>query len=226
MEGMKIGIIGDIHGCYHTLLSLYSQMRYLCDELYSVGDLIDRGNYSRKVIDFVIRKKIKPVMGNHEYMLLDAVQYPFSETIPGGESNFELWIANGGSHTMLNYVDSFESESLVNFQNALNESGHFRFLNSLPLTYEFENIIITHAGITKGGSEESLLWNRNIPDLLEKVQVFGHTPNKELIHYEDYYVNVDTGCVYDYSLTGVIMNADTGKLLNAFSVPADVRDTY
>ena len=67
-----IAIIGDIHGCYFTLKELYEKIIEHTNEIYSVGDLIDRGNFSRQVIQFCINNDIKPVLGNHDDMLLRA----------------------------------------------------------------------------------------------------------------------------------------------------------
>ena len=65
-----VGVIGDIHGCYLTLSSLYNELLKYTDEVYSVGDLIDRGKKSREVVDFIIENNIKCIRGNHEDVLL------------------------------------------------------------------------------------------------------------------------------------------------------------
>ena len=45
-------IIGDIHGCYNTLMELVDTLPKDA-ELIFVGDLIDRGKDSLKIIDFI-----------------------------------------------------------------------------------------------------------------------------------------------------------------------------
>ena len=59
-----IAVIGDIHGCYLTLVELYAQIlkKYPDIEIYSVGDLIDRGNKSFEVMEFVLalRTSVRP----------------------------------------------------------------------------------------------------------------------------------------------------------------------
>ena len=51
----KRWVIPDIHGCHKTLKSLIEELikpsRY--DELYFLGDYIDRGPDSQKVIDYI-----------------------------------------------------------------------------------------------------------------------------------------------------------------------------
>ena len=51
-----IAVIGDIHGCYLTLVELYEQIlkKYPDIKVYSVGDLVDRGNKSFEVMEFII----------------------------------------------------------------------------------------------------------------------------------------------------------------------------
>ena len=48
-----MNLIGDIHGNYQTLLALLKQMPD--EESVSVGDMIDRGPRSRKVLEFFMK---------------------------------------------------------------------------------------------------------------------------------------------------------------------------
>ena len=73
--------IGDIHGCLKTLKALVENEIQLGkdDELFFVGDFIDRGPDSKGVLDYIgslIRDgyKIQSVMGNHEEMLLESLE--------------------------------------------------------------------------------------------------------------------------------------------------------
>ena len=70
--------ISDIHGCYKTLQVLFQQLESISidNKYYFLGDYIDRGPDSRKVLDFLmkLRNKNKDVVilrGNHEQMMLD-----------------------------------------------------------------------------------------------------------------------------------------------------------
>jgi serine/threonine protein phosphatase 1 len=73
----KIYAIGDIHGCLEKLKDLMSRIDIdrENDTLIFIGDYIDRGKYSREVVDYVIRlqgeyKNTVCLLGNHEYMLV------------------------------------------------------------------------------------------------------------------------------------------------------------
>jgi len=63
----NIYIIGDVHGCYKSLLALIEQLpRKFDSKIYFVGDLIDRGPASADVFEFVRLRGYDAVMGNHE----------------------------------------------------------------------------------------------------------------------------------------------------------------
>ena len=48
--------IGDIHGCAETLKKLLDELRIeRSDEIYFLGDYIDRGPGSKEVIDLVLK---------------------------------------------------------------------------------------------------------------------------------------------------------------------------
>jgi serine/threonine protein phosphatase 1 len=68
-------IVGDIHGCFDELMQLLKQVE-LKDEdwLISVGDVVDRGNKSKDVVDFLrARPNTVVLMGNHERKHLNGV---------------------------------------------------------------------------------------------------------------------------------------------------------
>ena len=63
----NIYIIGDVHGCYRSLLALIEQLPHKFDsKICFVGDLIDRGPASADVVEFVRTRGYDAVMGNHE----------------------------------------------------------------------------------------------------------------------------------------------------------------
>ena len=94
-------IIGDVHGCYDTLMQLISKLPEDA-ELIFVGDLIDRGPNSRKVIDFIRNSNHVSVMGNHEEMMVNDIESLIEDGTPlwlGG------WSGNGGDVTLSEYKD-------------------------------------------------------------------------------------------------------------------------
>ena len=90
--------IGDIHGCYKTFKKLLLDEINIqpSDEIFCLGDYIDRGDYSKQVIDLILalrscNYKIRTLRGNHEQMLLDSNI---------SDKHFEHWIRSGGAYTL------------------------------------------------------------------------------------------------------------------------------
>jgi len=71
--------ISDIHGCNDTFQRLLEKLALVSgDELYLLGDYIDRGADSKGVLDtiFLLQQQglsVQCLKGNHEQMILDAV---------------------------------------------------------------------------------------------------------------------------------------------------------
>lgn len=66
-------VIGDIHGTFDLVLAAMEQAGFNpdIDRLFSVGDLIDRGNGSHRCAAFLAKPYVHSVRGNHEDMLID-----------------------------------------------------------------------------------------------------------------------------------------------------------
>src|SRR4051812_30312448 len=80
MAGRTIAI-GDVHGCLRALAALLDAIGPDWeDTLVPLGDYIDRGPDSRGVLDQLLalakRCRLVPLLGNHEEMLIAAVQGP------------------------------------------------------------------------------------------------------------------------------------------------------
>ena len=59
--------VGDVHGHYAGLMSLFEAVAPdSADQVYFVGDLIDRGPQSSQVVDYVRQQGHRCVLGNHE----------------------------------------------------------------------------------------------------------------------------------------------------------------
>lgn len=213
-----IAVIGDIHGCINTLRALYEKIINFTTEIYSVGDLVDRGNFSKEVIDFCIKNEILPVRGNHEDMLINALEKPNEKTI---HHHFN----NGGKKTFNSYLGNVIDATFKDYFDALISTGHLYYLKNLPFYIELDTIMISHAGFLSYDDKEYILWNRDKPKKLEKLQVFGHTPKKSPDHKRNYYVNIDTGCVYFNKLSAVIINKKTGKVVDFIDEKCSPFDT-
>lgn len=222
-------VVGDIHGCYKSFRYLLEEKIGISrsDDVYLLGDYIDRGPSSKQVIDFIMRLKtegykIYPLMGNHEEMLINAYTHPHS-------NNYMLWMMNGGETTFQSYqIDSY----LEMDEAAMNDlpEDHISFMRRLPYYYELEDYILVHAGINFMADEpfqdiQSMVWCRDCEnDLFRsggRIVVHGHTPipveEIEVKSRERHLsqINLDAGCVYKGRMgmgTLAAMDLDTRKI--------------
>lgn len=65
-------IVGDIHGCFDALNAELTRLRFAPDRdrLFAIGDLIDRGPGSDKVLSWLNQAWFHSCLGNHEEMIL------------------------------------------------------------------------------------------------------------------------------------------------------------
>jgi serine/threonine protein phosphatase 1 len=210
---MKIVIIGDIHGCHKELVQLLEALPKDIEKIYSVGDLIDRGPESKKVVQECIDRGIICVRGNHEDMFLDFLDgcKRYSEGI---------FIQNGGGKTIRDYGgESFEIKGMYGSSNHTSNcevpDNHLKFMKAMPYFIETDDFILTHGGVPEWmgedfrdkepGSEVELMWNRGrTHGDLGKVQISGHTPVQEP-HLVKGAINIDTGCIFGNKLSALIL---------------------
>lgn len=168
--------ISDIHGCVQTFKTLLEDKVYLdtSDELYLLGDYIDRGPDSKGVIDYILQLKARGftvhcLKGNHEDMMLASLH------------NFKIresWEINGGITTL----QSFGSEELHKVP-----QRYWDFLNDLEYYRETDGFLLVHAGLNFNAIDplidvQSMMWIRGWENeidsdwLRNRVIVHGHTP--------------------------------------------------
>lgn len=200
----RLAIIGDVHGCAKSLRALLDLLPPR-DQIFLIGDLIDRGPDSRAVVALARERGLSCVMGNHEWLMLTG-HHP-------GLPNHESWLANGGGDTLRNYRSHDEVLELV-------ES-----VRSFPLFVDIDQpqgpkLLICHAGVRRGltlkesidllhapGPQQvmmSILWNRGRVHLQDHFVVFGHSPVVKPV-LTAHYANIDTGCVYRRQLTALLL---------------------
>jgi serine/threonine protein phosphatase 1 len=193
--------IGDIHGEAGKLDRLLARLP-LADkpQLVFLGDYIDRGPDSRAVVDTVrglVAEGAVALMGNHEDMLLDALD---------GGVRYEdgLWLLNGGWDAVRDYVPPEEQTPgprlFWRFVDRFPKE-HEEFMRGLPLWHATPEFIFVHAYVPpdqepEEAGWESLLWGREFPETPHqsgRVVIYGHTPVHEP-YVTPYGINIDTGC--------------------------------
>lgn len=200
----RIIAIGDIHGCARELEALLEKLALTSRDLVVfLGDYVDRGPDSRRVIDIILKLseevEVVALKGNHEALFLDFLDHP--ESTGAG-----LFVLNGGTSTLANYSSPDGKIEIP--------ESHIRFLHGLKLYHETDEYFFVHAGVPNvplssldpAKHEMAMLWTRH-PFLSsqyqwEKVVVHGHTPVRD-IEILPNRINLDTGCVFDGRLTAM-----------------------
>jgi serine/threonine protein phosphatase 1 len=200
----KIYAIADIHGCLDKLTELLNKIEIdkQNDTLVFIGDYIDRGKYSREVVDYVIRlqaeyENIICLLGNHEQMFLNYLE--------GIDES--LYLENGGKATLDSYGILLSDD--VEKRKAKFPAKHNIFFQSLLPYYETDKYIFVHAGLRPGQQLKNqtlcdLLWIRYefIESKIDfgKMVIFGHTSFMNPF-IDKNKIGIDTGAVYGGSLT-------------------------
>jgi serine/threonine protein phosphatase 1 len=181
---MSTYLISDIHG--NNLLfrkALKSVNLRKNDVLIILGDLIDRGPDSKKVLDtiFLLLEhdfNITCIKGNHEKMFLDSFK----------DVNSKInWIRNGGNETLSSFLTS-EIEKIP--------KKYIELIESFKTYIEIDEYILVHAGLNMKiddpfEDQYSLMWLRDWEGFINKEWlgnrkiIHGHTPlKKDLIQQQ------------------------------------------
>lgn len=230
-----VAVIGDIHGCYYTLKALVEKVRskYSDISIYCVGDLVDRGNFSSQVIDFVASEKINFTLGNHDYMFYCNMREPFSIMA-------RSWNYNGAETTIASYK---ENMSLMD--------KHLDFIIKAPLFYNLDDCFISHAGVSvkyqsrigesaiddnelndllkaELDDQHSILWTRGSLLNFGKLQIVGHTHRKEVYHdLNSNAMYIDTTAYGNNKLSAVIIeNNNCIEIIEEKSVIEDINKNW
>ena len=225
-------VIGDIHGDNAKLIAMISKIREMYGEdvdLYSTGDLIDRGSDSKGVIETCIQEGVSACVGNHDFWVLQLLHtkrilpYLF-DNVWGIVPTLESY----GVHTR---VPAQASKELLE---KMPQSHKDFFMDShfvQRVDMDGELYWLTHSGIEKRAGE-SITASTDIefidkilkkdvtqvyfgyPDLKRDgvysfrsgTQIFGHQILKRPI-VRDRWIAIDTGCgtVRGAKLTAVIL---------------------
>jgi hypothetical protein len=203
MNGRLIAI-GDIHGCHAEFAELLDRLALARDDrLILLGDLVNRGPDSTKVIDLARAAGALSLLGNHELRLLN-----YRRT---------------GAKAFLKEND------LATFGQLRPED--WTYLEAMPLTHYVEELgtVFVHGGFVPGEPWQNQpaavvtrvqvidrdgrprkradcpdcpswadLWNG--PPFV----IYGHTPRAEIYRLK-WSVGIDTGCVMGGYLTACIL---------------------
>lgn len=222
-SGLCLYAIGDIHGRLDLLEVLLkkigedAKVHSAHNKKIFLGDYIDRGLYSRQVIERLITlrdaENEPPVflLGNHEQVMRNLLR----DRDPALMAD---WLRFGGRETLLSYgVRPPTTPTPDQLAGLLDEfttacpPAHYDFLKSLAHWSEFGDYFFCHAGVRPGTplhrqNEQDLAWIRR--DFLPhagsygRIIVHGHTICPE-VEFMPNRINLDTGAYATGKLTAL-----------------------
>lgn len=203
---MRKFAISDIHGCNRTFKEVLQKIGLnKDDQLFLLGDYIDRGPDSKGVIDTIFDLQnegyqVHCIKGNHEQMLMDVWQ-------KNDLHYTRRWLMHGGAQT----AESFGGFGIDEISEKYRD-----FFNGLEHSIISDEHILVHAGLDFGTTKDpmdvdhSMLWIRNwyydidYKWLGDRYIIHGHTPQTmeeiERMHakYDLYRIlDIDAGCCYN-----------------------------
>jgi len=213
-------VIGDVHGCYHTLQNLIAKLPAGADLIF-VGDLCDKGLYTKEVIEFVKSNNYRCVLGNHDVHM----RMHLKNALKGIESKWSTHEDYKGYNTVKSYRNA--PAALVD--------EHIAWLHTLPASIEIERYLITHGFALpfykKEHSKKELIMrvNRLSNDLYNEyydenyetfdiVNIFGHDSFPQVQIGKNYY-GIDTDVKRGNKLTAIELGS-----MRIVDVPTDGRD--
>jgi serine/threonine protein phosphatase 1 len=170
--------IGDIHGCFRALTTLAAFVPFGPDDvLVTLGDYVDRGPDTCAVLDWLIAtqqtRRLIPLRGNHEIMMLDARD---------DETHLRRWLRAGGRETLESYSPRGDGGRLTDVPDV-----HWDFLETETRDwYETETHFFVHANaypdIPLADQPDYMLYWEKFddppPHESGKIMVCGHTSQK------------------------------------------------
>jgi serine/threonine protein phosphatase 1 len=217
--------VGDIHGEVELLDELLAKLPHRPgDRFVFVGDYIDRGPDSRRVVDRLIafsrERQCVFLLGNHESMFLDFLGWRDDAYFAG-----DAFLPNGGDRTLASY--GFFDQDLPDPEKFALPPDHEAFYRGLRLHYREGDYLFVHAGLARDllqetdidwalrrAHPEDLLWDRSgidLPNRLGVTIVYGHTPSRDFdVRWNPpFSIGIDTGAVYGGRLTALRLPDET-----------------
>lgn len=230
-----IYIISDIHGCYAEYKQLLKDINFKdSDELYVLGDILDRGPHPIKVLqDMMMRPNVFPIIGNHDFlgvMMLKKLSVEITEENADNilsEDDMQIymdWMEDGGMTTLSEFkeLDMEERDDIIEYLEEEFSIYH-------ELVHKGKKYVLVHAGIDNFEDGKDI-GDYSLADLLfhradysrryfsddNTYLVTGHTPtisirddHKPVIYKENGHIAIDCGCVFGGQLGAYCV--DTGE---------------
>ena len=205
MKMREIYAIGDVHGCNSLLIKLLATINPQKDDtLIFLGDVIDRGEDSKGVLDTIIYYQsicqVILIQGNHEEMMLGAIH---------DKEYLKYWLKFGGIETLQSFGVRINQQGLRQIS-----YDYYNLLKSSLPYYETEDFIFTHATPfgnieMKQQTDEGLRWRFIPPDgqdrhISGKTVICGHSAQESgKVYHRDGLICIDTHAYGGGALTAL-----------------------
>lgn len=201
-------VIPDVHGNIKTLKSLIENYIDLSkdDELYFLGDYIDRGPDSKGVIDYIMSLQnsgynIHCIRGNHEDYCIRAWEDDKKRFFFKGRIEKE-WRRNGATQTLMSFNAKHPRDI---------DKMYIDWMRNTKYYIELDKCILVHAGLNFGINNpfddiRSMMWIRDFKVDKNKAGgkkvIHGHVPVEmtmiELFKNNKYdFLSLDNGVYYN-----------------------------
>ncbi len=213
-QGRRL-VLTDIHGSFQTFIRLLQKLNLQKeDQLFILGDMINRAPYSIYVIEKIAELLLQgysvfPLRGNHEQLFLD-----FAKT---------------DQHKLISLAERQYSSHLLENQEL--PKPVYKFFKALPYYYELEDYYLVHAGFNTDAKDpfsdwREMLWIRTMrydkAVFNGKRVVHGHVPTtwssiQKGVANQKSEIKLDNGCiragVFDFGRL-VCLDLDSQELIS------------
>lgn len=200
----RIIAIGDIHGCHLEFGELLEKLALTKeDRVVLLGDLVNRGPDSCKVIDLARENRAISLLGNHELRFLNYRRTKNKEFLKNGDlETFEKLRAEDWTYleamTLTHYVEDLQLVFV-----------HGGFLPNEPWQKQPANVVTRIQVIDRDGKPKKRAECEDCPPWADlwngpPFVVYGHTPRREIYKLK-WSVGLDTACVQGGHLTAYIL---------------------
>jgi serine/threonine protein phosphatase 1 len=194
--------VGDIHGCFNLLEQQMQKQNFnpLIDRIFSVGDLVDRGEQSIQALDWIAKPFFHAVRGNHEDM---AIRWPLGNMDRQNyERNGGAWMVHATPEAARYIADALDA--LPYMIEVETENGLVGVIHAEVYGNDWN---VCKQNLHRKVCREQVLWGRDVlfspnfngVDHIDIV-VVGHTPvTRPVMHQNVFYI--DTGACFNGNLT-------------------------
>lgn len=218
-------VVSDVHGQYELFKKLLKELSFnINDKLYILGDILDKGNNSLELVDFIRNNKnMICILGNHEYEFLKYYDRIMKDY-------------NGDSIDALEKLQNYFDDDYKLTWDIVD------YIDSLPGYVETDKFIGVHAGFEvykdktilplKKQRVNYMVYDRKFKDIdiinsFGKPILFGHTPCNYINNDGKFikYPNIFSKNILDYVKIRLDNGAIYTNMLGALRIE-DMKEIY